>query len=533
LAVTLFCSTFFALWLAAAAGTVQRIDQTALRSLAEFPHLNVEQGYIFRAIPFRGEGEYLMGPLSVVDAPSKVDRAAVARLRGTLKNDLTDAPRYAELADMYEDLGEDAKPFRQKAVELFRSSLKQSRSINVPRFASVLVRLENQEEAERLLTNAVMKNASWRESAQLSFLEIDLVIEDLGMTNTSINLMNYPDALAKRLRANPSETQLAHARARLERSKRAAEQAVASASDEPKVYIFQATILMLHRRLDWLLPALDASAAAAANDEVVNAIADCIEHVAKLQPNDPVPSATVAYYLVGQAGASVWDPVDGYRLPPKQKNQVENALAELEALSKSTTATTAAASLSALAYFDFLFKNNPWGAEQKFRRALELDPASQEGWQGLCGVLGVTGRFSKLKTLAEERLKLQETPATYILLGKSCAKLKERDESESAVKKALALDPADPLANLALAALLLSEPEKSSSAEISRMLDRVESKRSKLSDAQQVDLDFIRGIELALDGKIDEARGKWRDVLKHDAGNEAAKRALRFIDEAN
>jgi tetratricopeptide (TPR) repeat protein len=529
LAVNLFCSTFFALWLAAGAGNAQRIDETALRRLAEFPHLNVEQGYIFRAIPFRGEGEFLIGPTAAVNRSPAVDRQEMARLRGALKGDVTDAPRYAQMAEMAEDLGENPKEMRQKAADLFRRGLREGRPMSVSGFASVLVQLEDLKGAEKLLTNAV--NPSWREWAQLSFLQIDLIVEDLGLTNASLNLMDYPEALSKVRRAHPTEMQFSRARARLDYSRRCTQKAVAAAPQEPTVYVASATILVLHRRLEWLLAAREVSAAEVAGDDVMNEVADLIEQAARLRPSDPVPWATVAYYLAGQAGPGAWDAVDGFKLPPKRKAQVENALAKLDDLSKSTSASTAATSLSAIGFFEFALKNNPWSAEQKFRRALELDPSSGEAWQGLCGVLGVTGRFSKLKALAEERLKLQETPATFILLGKCCAKLNERDESESAVKKALALDPADPLANLALAALLLGQPEKSSLAEISRMLDRAESKSSKLSDAQQVDLKVIRGMEWALAGNAPEARAKLTDALRHEPSNEAARRALAVLGE--
>ena len=525
----MFCSTFFALWLAAAASNVQQIDEPALRALAEFPHLNVEQGYVFHATPFRGEGEYVMGSMAVVNAPRKVDRAEVAQLRASLKHDLADALRYAALGEMLEDLGEDPKDARKTAADLFRQSIKAGRPINVPRFASVLAQSDGEKEAEQLLKEDLKKNpGAWREWAQLSFLEINLAIEELGMTNMNVNLMNYDDALAKLRRAHPTEPQVARARTRLDESKRCTEKTVSAAPEEPSVYIFKAGITLLQRRMDWLLVAKEVSAAEAARDMVMNDIADDVERVAKLRPNDVSASATVAYYLVGQIGPSAWDPVDGIRLPSKQKAQVENALAKLDELSKSANAPTAAASLSALGYLDFFFKNNPWAAEQKFRRAVELDPASEEGWQGLIGVFGVTGRFSKLKSLAEERLKVHETPANYILLAKACAKLNEPDESERAIKKAVDLDPSDPLANLGLAALQLAQPEKSLT-DISRILALAERGAFKLTEAQRIDLEVVLGINLALQGKPTEARAKWTHVLQHDPGNETAKRALALV----
>src|SRR3954467_15604515 len=104
-------------------------------------------------------GEAVGGDRCAVGSGSS-GSGSVAR---SLKSDLADASPYADLTDMYDDLGEDAKPTRQKASELFRNRLRRGRPINVRRFASVLVRFDQQEEAERLLAHAVKNKHSFRE----------------------------------------------------------------------------------------------------------------------------------------------------------------------------------------------------------------------------------------------------------------------------------------------------------------------------------------------------------------------------------
>jgi tetratricopeptide (TPR) repeat protein len=119
------------------------------------------------------------------------------------------------------------------------------------------------------------------------------------------------------------------------------------------------------------------------------------------------------------------------------------------------------------------FENDPQGAEQEFRRALELNPgyATAHHWYSI--LLGEAGRFKEAVEEGERALELDPLSTIIKLhVANQRASARDWDGAEELFRHALEIDPANEniLANYALFLVRMERPEEARS-KINRALE--------------------------------------------------------------
>lgn len=525
-----------------------QIDKTKLRNAATLPTVVTAAGYEFSSTHgFKTSAE-------------KSDISAeIPALRKAMRGDTSDAERHYRLGRLYAEAQD--RPRAQeafvKSVALFRQQVKAR-----PRDARLLARLGEalgatgkDGEAEAVLRQAVtIAPREWRGWIALAHLlsgrAVAVLWGDAAGGWKPGDAVDYQRLEQQVARERPSVQQIERAKALLEEARRAHDRAVASTPRDPQPYLergwfrayvkgFLESIFFTAReeRTDVAGVTREARAKLAMGILAPEALAD-FRQMARLSPNTPRALALATMFEITAAIAANGqqrDVVPGggkKALPEAAQRPLRKALVQLRQLARSKNVRTASEAAEAEGYFEFIH-GDPTHAETCLRRALALDPRNEQAWNVLTGVLVGGQRYGALVSLYQERLKRNDTAQNRLILAKAYERLNRLDKAEEQVQAALKREPDDFLANLALAVLWLKRSDdevvfqkaKVQFARVTQVLSGREPRH------QLIDYALMRGIFLALNGDLGEARRQLIDVLEADKDNTEAKEALTALGE--
>jgi tetratricopeptide (TPR) repeat protein len=225
-----------------------------------------------------------------------------------------------------------------------------------------------------------------------------------------------------------------------------------------------------------------------------------LQKAAELRPKD--------YQLIGLAAYSQWfnavlqaNVTSNFTfdmLPDKNRQSIRNAMTSLETLSQDSDKTTAAGALRYLGMLNMAFGNKE-AATANFRRAVSLNPAHEQTWDLLFGMLLDSGSLNDLLAVGESRLKANNSARNHLVLGKVYAKMGNWKEANNQATIAGKLETNNIIPPLLLAAVALKQ-----SADTNQMTMAFR----YLTCAEEI---------LAQMPKNDETQKRWREMLLDSA----------------
>lgn len=348
---------------------------------------------------------------------------------------------------------------------------------------------------------------------------------------------------AKLLDSRPSPKAIARAEALLDEASASYERAVQTAPSDPNVYGERIASRSRAAFLENLLQSLRANKAAtlrrAVGDgaqEMMRATlfspgtANDLQTIARLKPNDVSANgaATFSTLLVFATRNHREIPLKGglQSLPALVAAQVRPAMGRLEEMAARRGKDQAKA-LEALGELRYIL-GDP-SVTDTLKQAVALDPTRVQGWELMALILSEGERYGELATLIEARLQRDNTARNHLLLARAYDRLNRQQDVQAQVQAALRLEPNDPTANLAGAALLLRADDLPDANQQLERVAKLLTAHGKPSRNQMLDYVLFHGVLLALDGQTEAARQQLESVLASDAQNEGAQKALAAL----
>ena len=475
----------------------------------------------------------------------------IAELRKGLKGDISDAPRYFALGELYQRQGDwdKCKSAYERASELYSQQIKAKPEDGRARYnlACALAQTGNVEEAEPHLRKAIeLNDRDWE-----SWLELGAVLYRRG----SVQMLGGPNAIEEKTRGKSGTeveilAQLASTRQiGSEDAKRATkildeahacmDRAVRAAPDEPKTYTSRAASRVLRNDFQPILDGVNGFHVNRPIQLVYQAVVEDFQEASKRCPGDYRLIAGTIIWETTCYGSALKTPADLAKMPliehftEQEQRSLTGALKRLENCTRCNDEKAAAAAFEALAWLDFMLRTDEKTAVERFKRALELDPTRAVAWSGLFALYIRTERYKEAIELGKSGLMNLDTAQRRLLLAKAYDYLNEFDQAEEHVRVALKQAPKNYLANLNMAAVLLKRAkDKESLAEVKKYLDRGGELMPSTAQAfEERDYKFLRGLYLAISGEHEGARALFQEVLKTDGEDQEAKDALRALAE--
>jgi tetratricopeptide (TPR) repeat protein len=508
------------------------VDRAKLRQAAALPHVAVMFGIYFNSI----DGIVLTG-----DEPDHAEE--IAALEKALKNDATDAARYARLSDLYSKTRDKkrSEDTGQKAVELYRRQIKKE-----PDNARLLTELalsldwvDDAVETEKLL----------RRASQLA--PRDWFCKDaLGQFLTSRalrSLVDYgtdPQQLFQVIASGKVDAAVLDRAQRLfEEARQCSNQAVELAPKEARPRTNRAVSRLMYGFVQAgriLLGGKDTNPwSVIFSDEL---LAD-LRTLAELRPDDPRASGMSAVAEIMAFLTQIKDQLDLEKarklsendtllevLPEKAKKCVEQRMRQLQALAEGKDRKVAACAVEILGLLYFLSQDRR--AEASVRRAVELDPQRDHAWEFLAGLLAKDKRDKDCLKACLDRLKWKDNAHNRLLAAKAYEHLGDHEKVVEQVRLGLKKEPDDVTCTLALAAMLLRQDDPRALREAGSKLDAVQ---RGMTDSTPVlfrnDHDATRAIYLALNGEESKARDLLQAVLQRDKEHVTARAAAAALGD--
>jgi tetratricopeptide (TPR) repeat protein len=464
----------------------------------------------------------------------------IAAARKSLRGDAGDAERFSHLAGLYAAAGDEAQEqaARTKAIALYREQLKaRPNDPDVLRGLAGSLDPQSAQEAERLFRRATeiapKEWCAWTDLADSLNMEGTWLLFPEGTPRKFMSL----EAMAAILAEHPPEPQAESQGLRqLDESLACYDKAVAAAPRDPGPYSSRGFARMGQ---DFLRQSLRAIKGERVNPFLAAfsplTMAD-IHRSAELSPRDFRNVARVAITEVMAAllrcdnhdTQGCWE-----RFPEDARRSIRTWLDRLDHLAEDSDPMTAAGSAEALGMLEAFIMQDLAQAEKHYRRVVALRPSREEGWEMLMGLLGATRHDDDLLAVAIDRVKRKDCAHNRFLLAKAYERHKELPKAEDQLRLAIVQDPKDVLVTLGLAALTLKHAKDPKAiAEAGKLLDQSERLLGVGGSAtERLDLQATRGVWLALNGRIEEARGVLRDVLALNRDHETAKPALKALGE--
>jgi tetratricopeptide (TPR) repeat protein len=142
-------------------------------------------------------------------------------------------------------------------------------------------------------------------------------------------------------------------------------------------------------------------------------------------------------------------------LPEQRRKNVLQAIRMLEKVAGQGDRAAAAGACEALSILRYMVTMEAEGAMADMRRAVELDPSREQAWDGLTVYSISRQNWPELIRVCEQRIKARDTARGRVLLAKALEKNGQINKALEASERALTLDKESPLAQLAVAALLV------------------------------------------------------------------------------
>ena len=169
-------------------------------------------------------------------------------------------------------------------------------------------------------------------------------------------------------------------------------------------------------------------------------------------------------------------------------------------------------------------------AEAGFRRAVALDAARENAWQGLIAALANGERYQEMRQVCDALVKRADSGHHRLCLAKANAALDRWDEALSQCRAAAKREPDSFLAHAALAAALVRAETGDRALREAGLHARLAIERSAgASDVHRIHLRVTAGLILALDGNVAEARQTFQEVLRLKPDYARARQALDIV----
>lgn len=525
--------------LLAALAAVPTSGRERLQQLTRLPKLSFSTGMTFEAV----HGYQILTAASL--APRDL-----AEVRKTLAGNASDAPRYARLARMLSQAGEEALAQRlwTQAADLYRQQgAADTQNLDLLLgYAEVLQAQSKREDAERLYRRAASLGPDqWQTHAALArFLASESLrrVTPAQWQGKDVSLRQPASVAANG--ARPSAELVEQARRLMAEAGREAERAVELDAKQAQAFSTRATARTAQRFEEALLATTGDAPAdfrrlslALFNAE---AVPDLIQ-AAALAGNDPQAWAQAALLDVLAEGfqrgmrqaddllVREWWPV----LPEKTRAEVREAMRQLEAISQDREPRVAASALTFLGHLQFFVLRDAAGGEASLRRATQLDPANDNAWETLIFALAYTRRFAPMLEACQERLKQNDTVRNRVLLAKAYEKNDQPDAMLHEAELAQRRYPENLLANLTLGAALLKNGDDELAR--ARALQFIAKATQLAGDHAPPDIVlevlYQRGLYFALSGQSAVARTHFRAALQLDPDNTESTEALQALEQ--
>lgn len=250
---------------------------------------------------------------------------------------------------------------------------------------------------------------------------------------------------------------------------------------------------------------------------IPEAVAD-FQRAAELDPENPAKLGVAAFLPLFSAiyqehlDENVLWAAQSPRVPAQHAASVQWAVTRLESLSESENPEIAAAATEMLGCVKLLVFRDSAGGLKSFRAALAVDPERERAWDLLTLELNRRAEFDALLEHCSQRVLASPSVRNYIFLAKAYERTGDFTKAEWIVLSALAANPNDFHANLALANLLLKRPNHTGFlGRVSDCLTKAERHMGPNPTSQNhLDLALTKGLYFALSDQPEKAR----EILK-------------------
>jgi tetratricopeptide (TPR) repeat protein len=391
--------------------------------------------------------------------------AEMARAMGELKGDAGDAPRYAFLAKLHRYAGDEprAAEFRKKALDLYRVRVAGGPpdAALLQEMAPVLRDAGLDAEAEKALRQAVSSApGKWECWSDLS---VHLVLEALGTASGRrfTDIQQLFDLLLKpewnHVPSHPEPLDPA-ASARLAEARTCADRAVSTAPGKAGPLLARYFLLM--GELSWGVRTRTATyddfatAFHQFESELHGATTDV---TGKADLESAVSLESLAFALMGSAADAFLaegakDRATAFR--NESEELARRAAKHYETLGEGKDPSASAAALASAAMFH-IFLEDYARAEADARKSVTLDPAQEQSWRVLVGLLVQRKAFEEMAVVCRGSIAGRDTSFKRLVLAKCLFLTGNAVKAEEEVRVAMTLDPRRLEANLGLAALIL------------------------------------------------------------------------------
>jgi tetratricopeptide (TPR) repeat protein len=522
-----------------------QVDRTKLRGMAHMPTclLYIDFGNIGVAALDQKTGKR--------QDPAK----RIAALQKEMQGDASDAERYLELGQLYEDEGRDKDASTAafaKACALLkeRTRLEPANGWLHAQYADALWPQIAVAETEALeaVRCAPADWRSWHALGNVRYNQISVALFGSQEAVPWEKAGSIRRMLVELAACNPGPESVKKAEKYLQEALQCADKAVALAPQECKVYQYRFSSQMeavywrrgfcaLHKQ-----PFPDLDKAFCQSSMVRDA-----EQMGRLRPDDPEMLGMLAgvYYLEAmstnpknQTHEVKGSVADGLKeaweaMPVAARKGMESAMANLERLTNHKDPGITGPACRHLGLW-LLFKGELSKAEAMAVRATALEPARSESWDLLlyCKVLRDPDRDTlEVYEVAKKQLEHCVTARNHLIVAGECVQLHRLDEAEKVLRRGLKQFPDDMHCRLGLAAVLLRKNDQPETlAEVSQCLVEVkEPILAKGDEDMRKTLFFNYAIYLALTGKSFESREMLQAIVDHDAKHQGAKKALELL----
>jgi tetratricopeptide (TPR) repeat protein len=439
---------------------------------------------------------------------------------------------------------DDSAAASAKAVKLFRDQA-EGRPRDGALQASFALALEQNgdvQEAEHVLrsaTSAVPKDWNcWVGLGQL--LDHKEATAICGGRKKPVDGKSLEEQLRALLPTRPTPELLAEARECHTEAEQCFDQAVSLAPTEPEVYEARALHRYAHALLDGLLLKFLKGQEQLDLKDIETVVpspefCDDFAHASRLSPTNATLIgcwvwAEISSAMISGGGTKLID-----RLPESRRKNVLEAMRLLEDLSENPASRTAAAALEALGIVRLITALDPAAAKTDFQRAVALDPSRAQAWQGLVATT-IESDPNELVEVCERWVKSADTARNHVALAKACDRANLPDKALEYARLAVQRDPADPLPQLCLGALLLRRSgDAQAAAEMRQHFAAALAAINVMEKGDElrqlgVTYGLNMAIILALDGNLELARKTLRDLAGMGPVDQKIKERIKDIE---
>jgi tetratricopeptide (TPR) repeat protein len=244
------------------------------------------------------------------------------------------------------------------------------------------------------------------------------------------------------------------------------------------------------------------------------------------------------YTSSARKGQVNWRDFSWSSLPDKSQRSIREKITRLEDLGENPDPQIAAGALEVLGIIQGPVLHEIGKCLGDLHRAVALDPSRDQAWELIAATIAQTGHYDDLLSLAENRIRENDSPRNRVILAKAYEKLKRWDAAEDEIQFAIKDSPDDFTLNLGLGALLLKrsqDDDPSTLSDADGWLARAQEILKKMppnerTHQQIVELTLTRSIFFALSDEVETARLWVRAVLDQDKDNKMAQEILSAMD---